>query len=99
ELLHSVVAAAGEELLRALEAPGGASDIVEGVAPVQQFIAVAGDGAAFPGGDMLGVLEAETGQVAECATLAAFVFSQPGLAGILDNRELVFACNRVDGVH
>ena len=30
---------------------------------------------------MLGVLEAETGQVAECATLAASVFSQPGLAG------------------
>src|SRR6184192_297167 len=81
ELLHPIVAAASEERLRALEAPGGAPDVVERVAPVQEFIAVAGDGAAFPGGEMLGVLETETGQVAKCAALAAFVFSQPGLAG------------------
>src|SRR5438034_4974557 len=91
ELLHPIVAAASEERLCALEAPGGASDVVERVAPVQEFIAVAGDGAAFSGGDMLGVLETETGQVAECAALAAFVFSQPSLTGILDNAELVFA--------
>ena len=99
ELLHPIVAAASEERLCALEAPGGASDVVERVAPVQEFIAVAGDGAAFSGGDMLGVLETETGQVAEYATLAALVFSKPGLAGILDNGEFVFAGDRVDRVH
>src|SRR5439155_14343522 len=65
ELLHPIVASAGEKRLRAFEVPGGASDVVEGVAPVEEIIAVTGDGAAFAGGELLGVLEAETGQVAE----------------------------------
>src|SRR6185503_1072235 len=44
ELLHSVVAAAGEIRLGALKTPRGASDVVERVASVQEFVAVAGDG-------------------------------------------------------
>src|SRR5437867_3443074 len=56
ELLHPVVAAAREIRLCAFEASRGSSDVVKGVAPVQEFIAVAGDGAAFSRWDMLGIL-------------------------------------------
>jgi hypothetical protein len=99
KLLHPVVAAAGEELPFALEAPAGASDVVEGVAAVQKFITVAGDGAAFAGRNMFRVLETETGEISQRAALAAFVLGQPGLAGVFDHGEFVFAGNRVDRVH
>src|SRR5205807_2557784 len=96
ELLHPVIAATGEILLCASKAARGTSHVVEGVAPVQEFIAVAGYGAAFATRDMLGILKAETSQITERAALAAFVFGEPGLAGILDHSQLVFARNRVD---
>src|SRR5439155_12464372 len=65
KLLHPVIAATGEILLCAFEAPGGSSDVVKSVAPVQKFVAVAGDGTAFATRDMLGILKAETSQVTE----------------------------------
>src|SRR5207247_6561879 len=88
ELLHAIVAATGKIRLGAFEASRGVSDVVEGVAAVEKFIAVAGHGAAFAGRDMLGILKAETRQIAECAAFAAFVFGEPGLASILDHRKL-----------
>src|SRR5205814_8362114 len=88
---HPVIAATGEIFLCASKATRGTSYVVEGVAPVQEFIAVAGDGAAFATRDMLGILKAETSQITERAALAAFVFGEPGLAGILDHSQLVFA--------
>src|SRR5207244_9032033 len=45
ELLHPIVAATGKVRLCTLEGPGGASNVVERVAPVQEIIAVASDGA------------------------------------------------------
>jgi hypothetical protein len=58
---------------------------MEGVASVQKVIAITGDGAAFTCRQMLGVLEAETGKVAEDAALASLVFGEPGLTGILND--------------
>ena len=48
---------------------------------------------------MFGVLETEAAQVTERAALAALVFAQPRLAGVLNNGEIVFLGNRVDRVH
>src|SRR5207249_3064448 len=59
ELLHPVIAATGEILLCASKAARGTSYVVKGVAPVQEFIAVAGDGAALATRDMLGILKTE----------------------------------------
>src|SRR5213593_422683 len=48
---------------------------------------------------MLGFLKAETAQVPKGSALAAFVFSEPGLARIFDDGELVFAGDGVYRVH
>ena len=85
---HPVIVAAGETATALVRADSAAA-VVEGVALVDQFVAHACDRAAFAGRDVLGFLEAEAAQVAERAALAALVFRQPRLAGILDDRQLV----------
>ena len=95
---HAVVVAAGETAV-ALVRPDGAAAVVEGVALVNQFLAHARDRAAFAGRNVLGFLEAEAAQVADRAALAALVFGQPRLAGVLDHRQLVLAGDGVDRVH
>ena len=94
EVLHAEVAAAREVGPRALEAPVGAAAVVERAGPVQEVVAVAGDGPALAGREVLGVLEAEAAQVADRPALAALVLGQPGLAGVLDDREAVLPGER-----
>ena len=95
---HPVIVAAGETPIP-LVRPDSAAAVVEGVALVDQFLAHARDRAAFAGRNVLGFLEAEAPQVADRAALAALVFRQPRLAGILDHGQLVLAGNGVDRVH
>ena len=55
------------------------------------IFAVAGDGAAFAGGEVFRLLETEATEVAERAAFAVFVLGEPGLAGILDDLEPALA--------
>ena len=98
EMLHAIVDAAGEKSF-AVEGRGGAAAVVVGEAAVQQLVAVAGHGAAFARGKVLGVLEAEAAQVAERAALSAAVLGQPRLAGVLDHRQPAPLGDGVDRVH
>ena len=85
--------------LAPLKVPVARPTLWKAWAAVQEFVAVAGDGAALATRDVLGILKTETSQVAEGAAFAAFVFGQPGLTGVLDDGEVMFAGNRVDRFH
>jgi hypothetical protein len=95
---HAVVIAA-REVAGTLECARGAAAVVVGIAAIDEFLAEAGDGAAFAGGEVFGFLEAETAEVAEDTAFAAMIFGEPGLAGVLDHREVVLAGDGVDGIH
>ncbi len=99
ELLHSVIAAAGEIGSGAFEVAKCPAAIVERLATIEEIVAVSGYGAAFAGWEMFGILEAETAEVTKHAAFAALVFGEPRLAGILDHGEFVFAGDCVDRVH
>src|SRR5688572_24084701 len=82
KLLHGVIAAADEVRPFAFKAAEGAPDVVKRLAPVQESIAIAGDSTAFAERNVFRVLETETTEISESAATAAFVFGQPGLAGV-----------------
>jgi hypothetical protein len=98
-MLHPKIAAACEIGTRTLEVPIGASAVVERAGPIQEFVTVAGNGPPLAGRKVLGVLKAETAQVADRSALASLVFGQPGLARVLDDRKTVFSGDGQDRVH
>src|SRR5258707_10720717 len=95
---HPVVIAAAEKALALVRSTSAAAVVIR-ITPVDQFLAHASDRATFAGRNVLGFLKAEAAHVANRAALAAFVFRQPGLTGILDYSELVLARDGVERVH
>src|SRR5207249_6743063 len=89
EVLHAEVAAAREIGPCPLEVPVRAPAVVERASPIDEIVTVAGDSATFARRQVLRVLEAEAPQVADRPALVSPVLREPGLAGVLDDRETV----------
>lgn len=91
--------AAAREVGASLEAAVGTSAVVERAGAVDEIVSVAGDSATFARRQVLGVLEAEASEVADRSAFLSLVVREPGLTGVLDDRETVLPGDGHDRVH
>ena len=65
----------------------------------RRFVIIADDGSAFSRRKVFGVLETEAAEIAEWSHFLVAIRCKPGLAGVLDDLQVVFFGDGVDPVH
>lgn len=78
-------------------APAVASPVAEGLDDGLKGGLIGEDGSAFARGDVVGGIEAESGEIAEGPDLLVVVGGSEGVAAVFDEPEVVLLCEGYDG--